>query len=136
MFYDGIVDKKLNFGKWQVRVSLGNNNTTFFWYNHDPSEEEVIESTNFYISQITAPGLSTKSQKLKEAENRYILFCRSLGLPDKASSTDIDLFCSSMKEQGNPLLAMEIAIRSLALINDVVQNDGKWSEIEFHDDIN
>lgn len=123
-------------GKFRVVVAFDDSSSFIFKFQNDPTDEQVFQVAEKYVLDMAESSIEeTKSDKLKQAENNFILFCRSLGLPDKASSEEIDVFCTSLKEQGNTLLAMEIAIRSLGLINDVVQNDGKWSEIEFHEDI-
>lgn len=123
-------------GKFRVIVAFDDSSSFVFKFQEDPTDEQVYQVAQKYMIDMASSSVeSTKSKKLKQAENNFILFCRSLGLPDVASSEDIDIFCTSLKEQNNSLLAMEIAIRSLSLINDVVQNDGKWSEIEFHEDI-
>lgn len=132
MFYNGITEKVMDFTQWRVRVDLGDLSTTFFWYDHDPSEAEVIASTEAYIIQANTPAPSSKTQKLMEAEDRYVLFCRSIGLPDKASSDDIQVLYLSIKESGQPMQALEMAVQALAMINDVTQNGGKWADIEYH----
>lgn len=76
-----------------------------------------------------------KSLKLKQAENRYILFCRSVGLPDLASSTDFEELTADMQEQGLIVEAITLAVQALALINDVTQNEGKWADIAWHPEI-
>ena len=68
---------------------------------------------------------------LQSAMNNYVLFCRSLGLSDQASTEDFYNFYYGLKAAGKQLQAMEIAIQALALINAVTQNGGTWKEIEY-----
>lgn len=74
-----------------------------------------------------------KSQGLKDAENAYIAFCRSLNLPDVASTDDFNNLYQQMKSNGKTQEAMEIAIQALSLINNVSQNGGKWAEITWNE---
>lgn len=66
------------------------------------------------------------------AENDYILFCRSLGLPDVASTEDFDVLVNSLMPT-DPIKAMGIGLKALALINRINQNGGKWDSIKWHD---
>jgi hypothetical protein len=130
--YNGITEKVMDFGQYRVRVDLGDGNTMFFWFNHDPTEEEVRIVTETYILNFNRPPPSSKSIELKMAEDKFVLFCRSLGLADKADSEAIETLVMSLKQSGQEMLAIEVSLRSLALINNVTQNGGLWKDIEYH----
>jgi len=86
-------------------------------------------------AQPPADPQTLKSLGLKQSENRFILFCRSLNLPDVAGSADFEGLAQDMEVAGLQAEAMVISIKALALINDVTQNNGKWSDIAFHPEI-
>ena len=73
--------------------------------------------------------------KLWQAENNFITFMRSLGLSDNASREDIQILCTQLENDGKQFEAIKISINSLALINDITQNGGKWSEITWHNGV-
>lgn len=79
-----------------------------------------------------APKPPEKSAGLKSAENSYITFCKSLGFAGKASTEELEAFYYQMKAV-NQVQATEIAMKALALINNVTQNGGTWFGIEWHD---
>ena len=137
MFYNGITEKIVDMsGKYRVRVDLGNLSTVFFWFNNEPSEDDVRIATERYIISVEAQNpiqtIPEQEMKLWVAENRFIEFCRSLGLPDKASSDDFETLASVLKSNGKTVEAIEMSIKALALINDVTQNGGKWCDISYH----
>lgn len=84
---------------------------------------------------ISVDPQTLKSDKLKRAENNFILLMRSVGLSDKADSTEIESYTTSLETAGNPLGAIKFAIKSLAVVNDITQNGGKWTDIAWHADI-
>lgn len=133
MFYNGILEKKeiLNSG-FRVRVDLGDGNTAFFWFRTDPSENDVIAEVNAYIARVSAPKPLTKSIELRRAENDYIDFCRSLGLPDVASITNFMSLIDAASTTTNKITAIKYAFRVLFLLNQVIQYGGQLSKIEYH----
>ena len=75
---------------------------------------------------------------LKQAENMYVLFMRSLGLPDKAGTQEIEGLCMALYGSGDQAKvnqALMISAKALALINNVTQNGGRWADIEWHEEI-
>jgi hypothetical protein len=76
-----------------------------------------------------------KSPDLKSAENRYIEYCRSLDLPDVASSADFETLTTEMQNNDMMVEALAVGVRALALINDVTQNGGRWDDIVWHSEI-
>ncbi len=76
---------------------------------------------------------------LKTYDNQYVLLARSLGLPDKASTDDIQKFILKLKGDGTNLQdsfqAVTIALQFLSLINAIGQNGGSWDEIVYHPEI-
>ncbi len=74
---------------------------------------------------------ASKPADLKAAENRFVSFCRSLGLPDVASTAQLEQVATSLPE----LQGLQVAVRALALINDVTQNGGTWDGIAWHEDV-
>ena len=130
-----ILEKNNINGKWQVRVAISDSESVFFNFVNEPTNEEVEKAVSVYeeskIKTIDLVMVSNagKTQSLKDAENNFILFMRELGLPDKASSEDLQYLCSQLESYGMELEAIKIAVKSLALINDVTQNGGKWADI-------
>lgn len=105
------------------------------WLALNITPDEIVYVTPPTPEEVEEQRQLSKTTKLKQAENAFISFCRSLGLVDQASSSDIEALVMQLKAAGRPLDAIEIAVKSLALINDVTQNDGKWYDIAWHSDI-
>lgn len=118
--------------KWRAKVTLDDGSSILLKFQIEPSEDEILSLARKYLLDQTSVIKEEKSESLKNAENAYVLFCRSLNLPDRASSEDINLLCQSLKESDRILEAIEISIRALALINDITQNGGVWKDIEYH----
>lgn len=90
-----------------------------------------------YLEAAVKAQAPEKPLGLKQAENLYIEFMRSLGLPDKASTAEIEALCMQMYSSGvqeNINQALMISAKALALINNVTQNGGKWADIEWHEE--
>lgn len=124
-------------GNWRIRVGVGNNETIFLKFKVEPTENEIkMEVDKFLRARVAETNLveavTEKQLKLWAAENRFIDFCRSLGLPDKADSSQIEQFAMQLKANGRFMEAIEMSIKALALINDVTQNGGKWETISYH----
>lgn len=118
--------------KWRAKVILDDGSSILFKFPIEPTDEEILNLARKYLLDQVIIVKNEKSESLKKAEDNYILFCRSINLPDKASSDDINTLCQSLKESGKTLEAIEIAIKALALINDITQNGGIWKDIEYH----
>lgn len=122
---------------------------TFRWFEHehqryvDPEYYLLLEwlaaggvpDEVAYVAPVEVDPQTTKPEDLKAAENRYIDYCRSLGLPDVASSADFETLTTEMQNQNMLLEALAVGVRALAMINDVTQNGGRWDDIAWHADI-
>ena len=118
-------------GKYRVRVTFDDGSSTLFKFSETVSDATVLECAATYLANTVVPTID-KSDSLRRAEDNFVLFCRSLGLPDKASSGDFEMLCQEMKSNGQTLEAFEVGLKALSLINDVTQNGGTWSNIEYH----
>jgi hypothetical protein len=98
--------------------------------------EAEVEGVERWDVDVYAPAPNVIA--LWNAENAYISFMRSLGLPDKATTEEIEGLCMTLFTSGvqeNINQALMISAKSLALINNVTQNGGKWADICWHEDI-
>lgn len=127
-----ILEKIETNGMWSVRVRVSDKQSEFFTFDHDPTQGEIDQAVDTFLTPSQVP--SQKSIDLQKAENAYILFMRSIGLPDKAGTEEIEAFVMTMM-QSNPIQALTIAVKSLALINNVTQNGGKWADIGWHEGV-
>ena len=126
-------------GKWRVRVVIDEKDSMFLKFEEEPNDATVFATADLAIQQqIAQQAVQTaviKSSFLMKAENDYVLFCRSLGLVDKASTSDLETLAVQMQSNGQVLEAIMLSIKALALINNITQNGGNWDGIEWHDGI-
>jgi hypothetical protein len=73
-------------------------------------------------------------------DNKYILLCRSLGLSDVATTEEIQVKLTSMKNEAlatnnlvGALQAIELGLNFLAIINAITQMGGKYIGIKWHE---
>ena len=99
--------------------------------------DDVFKGAPFVAGHLISYVTMTAVQKpveLMRAENNYILYMRSLGLSDKAGTTEVAAYVEQLM-LSDPMAGTQVALKSLALINNVTQNGGRWATIEWHPEI-
>jgi len=99
--------------------------------NLDNTWRFVTSDDIIVITQIIEPAVLS----LYQCYNNYILFCRSLGLPDKATSNDFRNLANTMKTNSQFEQAYEILFQAQFLIIDIIQNGGTWDTTIYHPEI-
>lgn len=131
-----LIEKNKTGSGWNCRVKINDTTSIFLDFDHDPTYEEILDERQKYIDvqlqpTITMPSINNKSEALIQAEKEYVAFCRYLKLPEPTGTPHFDALCNTMKANGQVLEAMEVAIRALALINNITQNGGSWGKIDW-----
>ena len=92
--------------------------------------------------QAAAQKEAERVASLKAWDNQYITLARALGLPDKATTQEVEAKLTEMKQvalgdedlQGY-VEAVELGVKFLAIMNAITQSGGKHEGIKWHDDI-
>jgi hypothetical protein len=112
---------------------------------------KLVTECATHIAAREASALAFAAEQAKEAgklqsrylwENYYVEQCRAMGLPDVATTEQIQAKLEQMEAEamatGNIVGAMQAlkkGVELLAVINAITQNGGRWEEIAYHPEL-
>jgi hypothetical protein len=114
-------------------------------YAEDMSQEEIdiraVQAAEEQAKRDAEEAIETaRITSLYGWDNKYILLCRSLGLPDISTTEEIQVKLTSMKNEAlatnnlaGALQSIELGLNFLAIINAITQMGGKFIGIKWHE---